>query len=104
MTRDESARLVTSAAVALAIEDLQKAGLTAVLAPAGGANEIGVTGIRVHPAYRQAFDEAGAARAQLDAAKPGPSSSKKRKYAENAPADEAKTAQSRLDRAYASQV
>jgi hypothetical protein len=97
-------RLVTSAAVALAIEDLQKAGLTAVVAPAGGADEISVTGIRVPPAYRQAFDEAGAARAQLDEAQPGPPSSKQRKPAESAPSDDTKMAQARLDRAYASQA
>jgi hypothetical protein len=97
-------RLVTSAAVALAIEDLQTAGLTVVVARADGANEISVTGIRVHPAYRQAFDEAGAARVQLDAARPDPPSSKKRKPAEGAPADETKTAQARLDRAYAAQA
>ncbi len=53
-------RLVTSGAVVMAIEELQSSGLTAIVLPAGGKQEIRVTGMRVHPAYTQAVAEAAA--------------------------------------------
>ncbi len=60
-------RLVTSAAVVIAIEELQESGLTAIVTPAGGTRGIQVTATRVHPEYRQAhLDHAYASQAGCD--------------------------------------
>jgi hypothetical protein len=97
-------RVVTSGAVAMAIEELQKSGLTAVVAPAGKAAAIKVTGMRVHPAYRQGFQDAAAARAQLEPAKAAAASAKKRKPTGDFSANDGPSAKARLDRGYASQA
>ncbi|MGE5192353.1 MAG: FHA domain-containing protein [Deltaproteobacteria bacterium] len=97
-------RLVTSGAVVLAIEELQKSGLTAKVSPAKGAARIKITGLRVHPGYRQAFQDAAAAREQLETARAARTSSKQRKPTGNSPDGDIESARSRLDRAYAAQA
>ncbi len=50
----------------MAIEELQKLGASAVVSSAGETGEISITGMRVHPVYRQAFEEAAAAQQELE--------------------------------------
>jgi hypothetical protein len=100
-----SNRLVTSGAVVLAIEELQKSDLVAVVLPAGGGDELRVTGMQVHAAYRDAFQEAFAARRQLEKTGKGAGTSPKESTAGGtAPNNDRISAQARLDRAYASQA
>jgi hypothetical protein len=54
--------VVTSAAVIMGIEELQRSGLRAAVSPAGTMREIRVRGMRINPLYRQAVARAGAIR------------------------------------------
>jgi hypothetical protein len=58
--------LVTSAAVILGLEELQKSDLRAVVVPAGTTREIRVRGMRAHRAYRHAVEKVLAAQKDLD--------------------------------------
>ena len=62
--------LVTSAAVILGVEELQKSGLRAVVVPAGTTREIRIRGMRVSGAYRQAVEQVQAAQKALDTLPP----------------------------------
>jgi hypothetical protein len=59
-------RLVTSGAVVVALEELLNSGVIVFVSPAGDKREIRVTGMRVHPRFRQAADEAATARHELE--------------------------------------
>jgi hypothetical protein len=97
-------RLATSGAIVMAIEELQKSGLTASVSPATGAAPIKLTGTRAHPAYRQAFQEAATAREQLETAKAARNSSKNRKASGNLTEKGVELALARLGRAYMAQA
>jgi hypothetical protein len=58
--------VVTSAAVIMGIEELQRSGLRAAVSPAGAMREIRVRGMRVNPLYRQAVARASAIRGEKD--------------------------------------
>lgn len=96
-------RLVTSGAVAMAIDELKKSRLKPVVYLAGDVREIPVTKTYVHPAYRRAADDAAAARKELDAAVPEADSSEDKP---EAAADTSKqdAARAALARAYATQA
>lgn len=96
-------QLVTSGAVVMAIEELQKSGLTAVVVPAGEVQQIRVTGMRVHPVYRQAVQDASAARQKLEKADPADESADGRET-EDSPDDPAQSPRETLARAYSSQA
>jgi len=96
-------RLVTSGAVVVAIEELHNAGLTAVVSPAGEKREIRVTGMRVHPAYHQAVEEAAAARQVLEKLSPA-SGSSGGTPPDDSSAEDIQAARDKLDRAYAAQA
>ncbi len=64
--------LVTSGAIALAVEELQREGLTIVVSHPGEERPIVIKGARFHPAYRQAIDRAATAREELAASPTSP--------------------------------
>ncbi|MBS0204799.1 MAG: hypothetical protein JSS49_17980 [Planctomycetes bacterium] len=63
--------LVTSGAVALAVEELQGKGLTVVVSNPSLKQPVSIKGARVHAAYRQAKEREMLAHEQLDAAAAG---------------------------------
>ncbi len=89
-------RLVTSGAVVVALEELLKSGVTVFVSPAGEQREIRVTGMRVHPRYRQAADEAAAARGDVEKLNAGQSAGPAEKLLQEA--------RDRLAAAYAAEV
>jgi hypothetical protein len=95
-------RLVTSGAVVIAIEDLQRAGLTAIIYPAATNTAIKVQAGRVHPAYRQAVADASAARKDLDKLGGSSSAADAGKSDDSAP-ERIQAARDQLARAYESQ-
>ncbi len=60
--------LVTSGAVANAVEELQREGLTIVVSQPFQERPISIKGVRMHAAYRQAIERAAIAREQIAAA------------------------------------
>src|SRR5262245_6528252 len=97
-------RLVTSGAVVMAVEELQKAGMSAVVARAGDAEGLRVTGLHVHPAYRRAFEEAAVARQAIGKARLADKPSNKGPRSDVARSDAPAAARESLDSAYESQA
>jgi hypothetical protein len=97
-------RLATSGAVVMAVEELQKSGMSAVVSRAGETKENHVTGIHAHPAYRRAFEEASVAREELEKARGANAPSKKVGRSDDSRSDIAQVARDRLDGAYDAQA
>jgi hypothetical protein len=97
-------RLVTSGAVVMAIEELQKAGMSAVVTREGEANGERVAGLHVHPAYRRAFEESLVARQEIEKARLADKPSKKGPRSDVSSSDAMTGARERLDSAYAAQA
>jgi hypothetical protein len=95
--------LVTSGAVVMAIEELQQAGLSAIVSPAEGKQEIRVVAMRVHPVYRQAAADVAAARKLAPEASEAPGAVEEQKP--NEPQDDQiQSAHEKLAHAYSSQA
>jgi|GEM_PF-6456699 len=98
-------KLVTSGAVVLAIEDLQRAGLSASVVSQATSKELRVTALRAHPVYRQAAADALAARQELKklnaAAEPA---APKTKQADDAMSERIQAVREQLANAYDSQA
>jgi hypothetical protein len=97
-------RLVTSGAVVMAIEELQKSGMSAVVSREGDSGGERVAGLHVHPAYRRAFEEALVARQEIEKARLADKPSNKGPRSDVSSSDAVTGARERLDSAYAAQA
>src|SRR5262245_26150975 len=97
-------RLVTSGAVVMAVEELQKSGMSAVVARAGDADGLRIAGLHVHPAYRRAFDEATVARKEIEKSRLADKPSNKEPRSDVSRNDALAAARESLDSAYESQA
>lgn len=68
--------VVTSGAVAIAAEELQRDGMSIVVSQPSLKAPVGIKSIRVHAAYRTGLERAATAREQLEASKKNPSEKK----------------------------
>lgn len=68
--------VVTSGAVAIAAEELQRDGMSIVVSQPSLKAPVGIKTIRVHAAYRTGLERAATAREQLEASKKNPSEKK----------------------------